>query len=197
MAAARAVGRPPSYFSGVDSMLMRYRREGLAGLERRDRHTAAASDLSQRIEALVWWVLAARFIFLSSRTRRGALNAAVLRTIDLPKLPVGWRKGVREQFLKYLSLEQAPECPAQIREAILARQAAGKSLVPGRIERQIVSSPSIGQRHFFELGAAELAEFPFQQLAKHLANSEPAGIFKVTVEVIPPASNDKPDGCRH
>ena len=48
--AARAIGLAASAVSGKDSMLSRYLREGLAGLERDRSGAASASNLSRRID---------------------------------------------------------------------------------------------------------------------------------------------------
>jgi hypothetical protein len=53
--AARTLGIPASSVSGEGSMLSRYIRGGLAGLERHG-GVAGAGSLSRRIEALGWFI---------------------------------------------------------------------------------------------------------------------------------------------
>ena len=150
--AARMLGRSPSQFSGPDSMLARYRRGGrtVAALlpERGARQAAAnTSDLTQQIEALGWFVPAAKFFYAQSNVSdgRGSVPEAIRRVISLPHLPVGWKTAMREKFAKVLKYpsSQIPSCPAELREAILARAAAGQTLVPERIARQVTVSDSI------------------------------------------------------
>jgi len=136
--AAKLLGKPPSTFSGQDCLLARYLRGGLAALTP-PRREPAGGDLSSAIEAIPWFVPAAKFFYLNTNATadRGSLPAAVRRTISLPNLPVGWHTGLRRQFLRAIQCEDPPSCPADVRDAILARQAAGKPLVPPRISRQI------------------------------------------------------------
>lgn len=143
-AAARLLGRAPSYFSGRDSMLARYLREGVAGLAPARRNAGAPpSTLTERIEALVWFVPAAKFFYIhSNRTEdRGSVPEAIRRTISLPRLPIGWTQSMRKRFLAVIQLEDVPACPADLAELILARQNQGVDLVPARIAR-LISAPA-------------------------------------------------------
>lgn len=133
--AARALGRSAAVFSGADSWVSRYQREGIAGLmPQRGRSGAKAS-----FEVPAWFVPAARhFYLLTNRTcTSGSVPEAVRRTISLPVLPVGWKGSDRARFLQVLGVGEVPSCPAELRERILARQAAGKPLVPERLAREI------------------------------------------------------------
>jgi len=155
-AAARALGRSPAFFSGQNSVLARYLRGGVAALEpQRRRAGAGPSDLTADIEALAWFIPAARFFYINSNFTedRGSLPEAIRRTISLPALPIGWKSAMRDKFLSavFSALSapprEIPSCPCDIREAILARQDAGQPLVPERIARQILSAATLVHHH--------------------------------------------------
>jgi hypothetical protein len=169
--AARLLGRSPSLFSGPNSMLARYLSGGVAGLVPPARVSVAGSDLTEWIEGLGWFVPAASFFYMCTNLTcdRGSVPEAVRRTISLPALPVGWKRGQRERFLRAIKSKSkneskgeiaeevsdevsdkvldVPTCPVELREAILAREKAGQAMVPSRIARQItVASATIRQR---------------------------------------------------
>ena len=181
--AARALGRSASSFSGEGSMLQRYLRGGIAGLTRRGRGVAA-SDLSQQIEGLGWFIPAARFFFLSAHRRQGALVGAVRRAAALPRLPLGWRNDTRARFLARLNLEASPECPASLREALARREGEGKPIVPPRIDRLIKTSPVRIRRHCVEAPVEELARIYWAAITKRLAELEPGGKCRLTLELL-------------
>lgn len=106
-------------------------------------------DLTRQINALDWFIPAARFFYLMSNTARnqGSVPEAVRRTISLPKTPVGWTPGTVKQLLKKLKLKLPPGCPVELRETILARQRNAQPLVPEGIARQIIVNRSIVQQH--------------------------------------------------
>jgi hypothetical protein len=183
VAAARALGRSASSFSGENSMLQRYLRGGLAGLARRGRG-AGASDLAQQIESLGWFVPAAQFFWLSARRRRGALVGAVRRAAALPSLPLGWRGETRARFLNRLGLEAPPECPASLREVLAARERAGKPIVPPRIARLVKTSPASVRRHVLEAPARDLERINLSAIATRLAQLEPGGNCRLTLELL-------------
>ena len=140
--AAATLGKSPSFFSGENSFYARFQRHGLAGLLPATRATGSST-----MEVPTWFVPAARFFYLlTNRTfNTGSMPEAVRRTISLPNLPFGWTGGHRERFLKAIGLVELPACPAELRENILARQAAGKPLVPPALARQIIVNKSIVQ----------------------------------------------------
>lgn len=149
--AAKQLGRSPSQFSGPNSMLARYLSGGVAALlPPRANVGNNTGDLTQQIEALAWFVPAARWFYLNTnRTHNsGSVPEAVRRTICLPHLPIGWSSSTRNKFAKALRPAQAngetslPVCPPELREAILARQSAGQPMVPERIHRQITVNPA-------------------------------------------------------
>ena len=150
--AARALDKSASLFSGKESKLPAYQRGGVAALlqTRRD-GSAQTCDLTIWIETLPWFIPAARYFYMATnRTHnRGSVPDAVLQTLSLPALPSGWRTDVRERFL--LALKPAcvvlPTCPPELREAVLARQAAGQDLVPPRVARKIRVAPTVVQMH--------------------------------------------------
>ena len=106
-----------------------------------------AGEMTQQINSLPWFLPAARFFYLlSNRTAdSGSMPEAVRRVISLPNLPAGWIEPQRVKFLKAIGQTELPTCPAELREAILARERAGAPLVPAGIARQIIVNPSIVQ----------------------------------------------------
>lgn len=146
--AASALGKSPSWFSGAESPLARWRCEGVAGLLPRRRASGAkVGDLSQMVEALPWFIPAAKFFYLlTNRTfNSGSVPEAIRRVISLPVCPAACVKGL----LKVLNVESStlkvessglPTCPADLRELILARERAGKAFLPERLMRQIAAS---------------------------------------------------------
>lgn len=145
--AAKALGRSASQFSGPDSMLARYLRGGVAALvstRSAGPGTAKAGDLTNQIEALAWFIPAAKFFYANTNLAdgRGSSPEAIRRTISLPHLPVGWKTAMREKFCAALNLTEPPACPPELREAILARQSAGQVLVPERVLKQIIVDKS-------------------------------------------------------
>lgn len=146
-AAAHAVNKPASYFSGPNSVLARYRREGVAALAT-PTPTRPGGELSTRLEAAGWFVASARFFYmLTDRAwRRGSVPEAVRCVLSLPRLPRGWKTRTRNQFeelLRRAGFGAIPICPPELREEILARERAGRPLVPGRIARQIAVNPAV------------------------------------------------------
>ena len=145
--AAAACGKSPSWFSGADSMLARYQRDGLAGVLPHRAPSTGIGELTSRIEALPWFVAAARFFYLLSNHRRhgGSVPDAVQRVISLPNLPPGWTHGHTARFLRAIGQSVLPTFPEALREIILARQKAGTELVPERIRKQIAVNASVVQ----------------------------------------------------
>ncbi len=151
--AARLLGRSPGTFSGNHSRLQRFLAAGVAALLPEPRETTAKlGDLSGRIEALRWFIPAARFFNLKCNTAsgRGSVPEAIRRTLSLPALPFGWTTGLGQQLLatlnaqpSTLNLSELPICPPALRDEILARERAGQPLVPERIARQITINASV------------------------------------------------------
>jgi hypothetical protein len=143
--AAQEVGRPASFFSGENSPYQKWKRGGLAALLPKERENLAARVM----EVPGWFIPAARFFYLlANRTiNSGSVPEAVRRTISLPNLPFGWTRGHRDRFLETIGMAELPVCPADLREQILARQAAGQTLVTERIAKQIIVSQSV-VKHF-------------------------------------------------
>ena len=143
--AAVELGRSPSFFSGDNSPYARFKRHGFAGLLPKQRTVASS------MEVPAWFIQAARFFYLlTNRTfNTGSMPEAVRRVISLPNLPFGWTNQHRARFLKAIGFDgltgTVPACPAELREDILARQAAGRPLVPPSIARQIIVNKSIVQ----------------------------------------------------
>ena len=144
--AATVLGKSPSFFSGANSFYARFQRHGLAGLVPATRHSSLVT-----MPVPDWFVPAARFFYLlTNRTfNTGSMPEAVRRTVSLPNLPFGWTLTHRARFLKAIGFDgqtgTVPACPAELRENILGRQAAGKPLVPPALARQIIVNKSIVQ----------------------------------------------------
>ena len=181
--AARAVGLPASLVSGKDSMLRRYLGQGIVGLVR-PRNGMLASDLAGQIEALGWFIPAAQFFYLTDRNRRGALARAVRRAAALPKLPLGWRKETVARFLERLDLQALPECPATLQAELVNREQASKPIVPPRIARLIQASPSSVRCYCVEAPAEKWAQIKLGAITKRLAELEPRGTCRLTIELL-------------
>lgn len=165
--AAFELGKSPSYFSGPDSMLARYQRDGLAGLQPVQSATVTVGDLTAQLESLPWFYPAARFFYLLSNHRKdgGSVPEAIRRVISLPNVPTGWTKSMVTRFLKVINQASSPSprcdsesngervgarClpafPAVLRETILSREMSGGELVPERVAKQIrVNASTIKQ----------------------------------------------------
>jgi hypothetical protein len=157
--AATALGRPASFFAGTHSMLTRYQRGGVANLAPARSAVAALykpDSLSARIEALGWFLPAARFYYLlTNRTwKSGSVPEAVRRTISLPHTPFGWTQRDKDRLVKAIAKNQPahatqmdsiglPSCPEDLREEILGREHNGLPLVTERIARQITVSAAV------------------------------------------------------
>jgi hypothetical protein len=116
-----------------------------ATLDNRGANGADEGELTQQIKALGWFIPAARFFYLlTNRTEyTGSMPEAVRMTISLPDFPTGWPEALKSRLLKAIGQTEPPICPADLRETILARQKAFKSLVPKGIAKQIIVNPSI------------------------------------------------------
>lgn len=137
--AAATLGKSASFFSGENSVYARFQRHGLAGL------IPKFEIRKSQFEVPAWFIPAARFFYILTNRNRsaGSMPEAVLRTVSLPHLPFGWTQKMRERFCKAISLAELPVCPDDLRAAVLARQTAGKPLVPPSIARQIIVNKSI------------------------------------------------------
>jgi hypothetical protein len=150
--AAAGLGKSGSWFSGPDSPLARFEREGVAGLLPQRR--AAGAPIT--FEVPEWFIPAARFFYLlTNRTENGgSVPESIRRVISLPCLPPGWTRKVTGQFLAAVSAQETPVCPAELRDQILAREKAGQSLVTERIARQITARTAIVRQHRHPTNAA-------------------------------------------
>lgn len=151
--AARLLGKPASFFSGKNSMLSRYVSEGLAGLLPAPRNgDANTSDLTREIEALGWFIPAARYLYIHTNrsSGEGSVPEAIRRVMSLPHLPNGWRNDIRAKFMRVLrdaGFTELPTCPPELREKLLARERDGQPFVEKRIHRQITSHRGIVELH--------------------------------------------------
>ena len=149
--AAQILGKSPSFFSGQDSYLARYQRDGFEGLLPTARETPARGIL----DLPPWFIPAAKFIYLWSNYRRcgGSVTESVLRVVSFPVLKFGSSDGHRQMLLKHLkqlgvwSGDEIPECPAILRETILKRFNSGQAIVPRSIARQILVPAAIVQKY--------------------------------------------------
>jgi hypothetical protein len=144
--AAKLLGKSPSFFSGENSFLERYKSGGMAALLPPPVRERSAAN---RFEVPPWFVPAAKFFYLISNLRRdgGSIPEAVRRVISLPNLPPGWTNELRARFLKAIGLDELPTFPIELREKILERERERKSLVPKRIARQIAVDRASVQWH--------------------------------------------------
>lgn len=155
-AAAALLGKSPSFFSGTESMLAKFQRDGVAGLLPRRRECGAKASF----EVPAWFIPAARFFWLliNANCHGGSVPEAVRRVISLPNLPCGWKKNDVARFLRALDVTEPPVCPVELRERILARERAGQPLIPARLAQQIpISRAAVGQfRNGTEAGLTHL-----------------------------------------
>jgi hypothetical protein len=103
------------------------------------------SELTKQIKSLPWFLPAAEFFYLiTNRTRdTGSVPEAIRRVISLPNLPAGWSNTVKKRFLKKVRFKKiVPTCPDVVREAILAREKSGQSLVSASVSKAITTKVS-------------------------------------------------------
>ena len=140
--AAGLCGKSPAFFSGENSMYSRYQRHGVAGLLPAVRVVPATT-----MPVPDWFVPAAQFFYLKSNHGKhaGSVPEAVRRTISLPQVPFGWPQALIAQLLRAIGLDEIPACPPDLRAQILARQAAGRPLVPPALASRIMVNASTVQ----------------------------------------------------
>ncbi|HEV7925331.1 MAG TPA: hypothetical protein VGR14_08255 [Verrucomicrobiae bacterium] len=97
-----------------------------------------------------WFLPAARFFYLlTNRTStRGSVPEALRRTVDLPRCPAAVQARLAKVLVSAgwspINGEKLPACPEDLRESILARDRAGKLIVPESLMRDItVAAPFI------------------------------------------------------
>lgn len=135
--AARSLSKSPSTFSGAESLLARYQAGGLAALRPR------RSDCGRKPEVAVpaWFIPAAKAFYLKTNSTwsRGSVPEAIRRTISLPECP----PNLVGKILAATGCDIMPVCPPDLRDLVLAREAAGKPLLPERIMRQISAPEAV------------------------------------------------------
>jgi hypothetical protein len=111
----------------------------------RQSNGAADGELTRQINDLPWFIPAVKYFFLrTNRTENsGSLPEALRHVISLPCLPVAWQEGLRQNFLKAIKQPAMPECPVELREMILARERAGKKMVPDKIAAKMRVNKSV------------------------------------------------------
>lgn len=104
----------------------------------------AKRRLTKGLEALPWFVKAARFVYLISNrnANSGSVPAAVEFVMQFPKVPTGWPDAYKNKFLKAIELDEMPVFPPDLREEILARRNSYGDLVPRSIAQKIVVNAS-------------------------------------------------------
>lgn len=117
--------------------------------KRADTNGAGDSELTQQIKALSWFIPAGNFFYLiTNRTKdSGSVPEAIRRVVSLPNLPAGWSDTIRTRFLKSIKLKIVPTCPDDLREMILARERAGKKMVPASIAKAITVKPHVMEQY--------------------------------------------------
>lgn len=140
--AAKELGKGVATFSGADSWLAAYQRDGVRGLLPRRKQSGAKPTVFPDLPE--WFIPACQFFYKkTNRTAEaGSAPEAVRLTISLPH-SLTHRPHLVKPFLASLSLSDLPTCPPALREAILARERAGKALLPERLMRQVPSSAPI------------------------------------------------------
>lgn len=138
--AAAQLGVSPATFSGATSLLARFETGGLAGVVR----AVPAHARAEQFPVPDWFIPAAKCFWLwTNRTwNSGSMPEAVLRVISLPECP----PACRPQLLRLLKDTTLPTCPPKLRALILARQRAGRPLLPRRLARQIRASAATVQQ---------------------------------------------------
>ncbi len=139
--AASLLGKSPAWFS-VNAG--RYQRGGLAALMPERRALGADRRLFRDLPP--WFVPVAKFYYLIGNltATRGSVPEALRCTISLPACPAA----VQERLIKVcedagwtrVNGEKLPECPASLRESILARAKAGQPMLPESLTRQITAA---------------------------------------------------------
>jgi hypothetical protein len=142
--AALILGKSPSFFSGHNSFLERYKLGGVDALMPPPRGKVK----NRALDLPAWFIPAARFFYLCSNLRRngGSVPEAVRRTIELPKLPYGWNDELKKRFLLAIGCADLPACPESLRDNIQARVKLILPLVPKSIARQITINPVMVQK---------------------------------------------------
>lgn len=104
-----------------------------------------------------WFVRAAKYYYLLTNSSRtgGSVPEAIRRTMCLPTVPVGWTHRHVQRLLDYLGMEQLPECPQALRDALAQRFAAGKPPVPRSLAAAI-RAPETVVRAYRSLTQARL-----------------------------------------
>ena len=159
---ALLIERAPSLAPTPDALLKTYGRrhdrwQSAQPFDKRaEANGAEDSELTRQIKSLGWFVPVAQFFYLlTNRTKdSGSMPEAIRRTISLPTLPAGWKNRTKSQFLRALKrtpyLQQAkliPVCPDDLRAQILARQKAGKPMIPESLAHLIRVCPATVRQH--------------------------------------------------
>lgn len=140
--AARELGKGVATFSGEQSWLAAFQRDGVRGLLPRRNQSGAKPSVFPDLPD--WFIPACQFFYKkTNRTAEaGSSPEAIRLTISLPH-SLTHRPHLVKPFLACLSLGELPTCPPALRAAILARESQGKTLLPERLMRQIPSTAPI------------------------------------------------------
>ncbi len=156
-AAARIVGKSPSWFSGESAPYQRWLRDGIAALLPRRGDAGARPTVFPDLPE--WFIPACQFFYrhINRTHEAGSAPEAVRRAISMPHA-LDHRPDLVPKLAAFLGIAptptrsalatekiELPACAAELRDAILARQRAGKSLLPERLMRQIPAPAPIIQ----------------------------------------------------
>jgi hypothetical protein len=138
-AAAQQLSKPASWFS---QLWPDYEARGLLALLPRRRGVTGAKP---QVEVPDWFIAAARFFYLpTNRTKAsGSVPEAIRCTASLPLCP----PNLIERLKKKLNVAALPECPAELRQLIFARERERRPMLPARLMRQISAREAVVRQH--------------------------------------------------
>jgi hypothetical protein len=102
--------------------------------------------------------------------------------LALPAFPFGWSADTRRRLLDFLDVKLPPVCPPELREELLAREKAGRPLVPPRIARQIKAR--LIREYQFQVPAAELARVPLCAIARRIAEVDAGTVLRGVLQIL-------------
>jgi hypothetical protein len=153
--AAMALGRPASWFS---VNVPRYQAQGLSAFLPKEKsqitdYKLQTGEDGEGIWLPDWFIPAAQFYYLLSNKNRlgGSVPEAIRRTISLPACPPAVVTRLAKKLAPFNDRLKAelhagwdhrglPICSEELRESILAREKAGKQLLPPKLMKAISCS---------------------------------------------------------
>lgn len=141
------IGRSPAWFS---INVPKWRREGAAAFLPKRRELGA--DRKLFLDLPDWFVPACKFFWLLTNHDHegGSIPAAIRRSISLPVCA----PAVMARLRRHLGVAEIPTCPAAIKDEIVAREKAGKDMLPESITKQIPSNKAVTRQYRNPKGAS-------------------------------------------